>query len=309
MIVFVIDNENHPLLPTHSARARKLLKKGKAKILSVVPFTIKLNRSVEKRVGTFEVGIDDGSKHVGIAVKNLSTNKVVFRGQIELRQDVKRLMKQRKEYRRSRRSRNLRYRKPRWSNRIKSKIVPSIKCRKDSTIRFIKDMSKRININKIIVEEVKFNHAKYKWGKYFSLVEIGKSYLKEQILNLGLVYESTFGYITKENRLKLGLSKRHSNDACAIIKSNNIMDREYFIKPKRTKIWKNNPTKIYEEKKGFKHYDLVKATRNHKSYIGLVKSLKSKYYISLRTSKDDNFLVSYSKTKLLQRFNGIVYYY
>jgi len=281
MIVFVIDSKNCPLLPTHPARARKLLKKGKAKILSIVPFTIKLNRSVENRVGTFEMGIDDGSKYVGIGVKNSLTNKVVFYGQINLRQDVSKKVLERKSYRKSRRHR-LRHRKPRWSNRISSKLAPSIRCRKDSTLRFIKDMSKRVSITKVIVEEVKFNHAKYRYGKMFSLVEIGKTYLKEQILNLGLIYKSTFGYITKENRLKLGLSKRHSNDACAIIKSNNIIDREYFIKPKRTKIWKNNPTKIYEEKRGFKHYDLVKAIRNHKNYIGLVKSLKSKYYMSLR---------------------------
>ena len=310
--VFVKDVEGKVLLPTHPARARKLLRKGKAKVIQVVPFTIQLSRIVDNPIGSFTLGVDDGAKKVGVAVVNNKTNEVVFKGQIELRQDVKRLMKQRREYRRSRRSRNLRYRKSRWSNRISEKLVPSIKCRKDSTIRFIKDMNKRINITNVIVEEVKFNHFKYKWGKYFSLVEIGKSYLKEQILNLGLIYNNTFGYITKENRLKLGLSKRHSNDAiviaCKEIKPS-INSLEWVIKPRRTKVWNNNPTKTCTEKNDFKHYDLVKAKhRTRGAVVGSIRSLKAKQ-IALRTKFNDNFLVSYNKTILLQKFNGLIYYW
>lgn len=218
--VFVVDSDGKPLLPTHPARARKLLRDGKAELIQTVPFTIKLKKAVKDPTGSFRVGCDDGAKHVGVAIVNDLTNEVVFKGQIELRQDVKRLMKQRSDYHRSRRSRKLRYRKPRFSNRIRSKIAPSICCRKDSTIRFIKDMSKRINITKVIVEEVSFNYAKHRWGKMFSLVEVGKTYLRECIKSLGLVYEATFGYVTKENRLRLGLSKRYSNDAVAICCNN-----------------------------------------------------------------------------------------
>jgi len=70
-IVFVIDSEGKPLLPTHPARSRKLLREGKAKVKQVVPFTIQLNRKVDSPVGEFEVGVDDGAKHVGIAVKKM----------------------------------------------------------------------------------------------------------------------------------------------------------------------------------------------------------------------------------------------
>jgi len=44
--VFVIDNSGKPLLPTHPARARKLLRDGKAKVVRVVPFTIQLERII-----------------------------------------------------------------------------------------------------------------------------------------------------------------------------------------------------------------------------------------------------------------------
>ncbi len=215
--VFVIDKNNKPLLPCHPARSRKLLRQGKAKVVQVVPFTIQLNYTIDNPVGSFKVGIDDGAKHVGVSVINDKTNDVVFKGQINLRQDVKRLMKQRREYRRTRRSRKLRYRTRRFSNRISKRLVPSIRCRKESILRFLKDMMKRINITKVIVEEVKFNHIRYKYGRFFSLVEQGKNYLKEQILKLGLSYKSTFGYETKERRLNLGLSKSHSNDAISMV--------------------------------------------------------------------------------------------
>ncbi len=44
--VFVIDKEGRPCLPTHPARARKLLRAGKAKVKRVVPFTIQLERVI-----------------------------------------------------------------------------------------------------------------------------------------------------------------------------------------------------------------------------------------------------------------------
>ena len=308
--VFVIDNQGKPLLPTCPARARILLRKKKAKLIRVIPFTIRLNKIIKNPRGKFIAGIDDGSKHVGVAIVNDKTNEVVFKGQINLRQDVKRLMKQRSEYRRTRRSRKLRYRARRFNNRISPKLSPSIRCRKDSILRFIKDMRKRINITKVIVEEVKFNHAKFRYGKYFSLVEQGKNYLRKQILNMGLFYEFTFGYNTKEKRLNLGLSKTHSNDAISIC-SNNIPiinSLDWIIKPRRTKIWLNNPTKKCNEKNGFEHFDLVESIRKNKSYVGSIRSLK-KDCISLRIKNDTNFLVSYSKTKLIQKFNGLTYLY
>jgi hypothetical protein len=307
--VFVIDKAGKSCLPCHPARARKLLKIGKAKLIQVVPFTIQLNYEINDPLGSFTVGIDDGAKHVGVAIVNGKTNEVVFKGTIQLRQDVKRKMLLRAQYRRARRSRNLRYRKPRFKNRISSKLVPSIRYRKDTILRFIKDMSKRVNITKAVVEEVKFNHSKFKYGKFFSLVEIGKIYLKEQILKLNLIYGSIFGVETKERRMNLELSKTHSNDAITIVCKEIkpvINSLEWIIKPRRTKIWENNPTKICNEKNGFRHYDIVKAIRKNIFYIGIIRSLKSKK-ISIRTRSDNNFAVSYNKTILLQRPGGLMY--
>jgi len=111
--------------------------------------------------------------------------------------------------------------------------------------------------------------------------------------------------------LNLELPKKHSNDAISMVCNENpiINCLEWIIKPRRTKIWENNPTKTCNERNGFKHYDLVKvAHRTKGNVIGSIRSLKVKA-ITLRTKWDDNFPVSYSKAKLLQRFNGLIYYY
>jgi len=84
--VFVVDTEGKPCLPTRSARARRLLRDGKAKVICTMPFTIQLNRQIDNPVGSFTVGVDDGAKKVGVAIINEHIKEVVFQGQINLRQ-------------------------------------------------------------------------------------------------------------------------------------------------------------------------------------------------------------------------------
>jgi len=155
--VFVIDITGKPLLPTHPARSRKLLREGRAKVIRVLPFTIQLKKIVDNPTGSFTVGIDDGAKKVGIAAVNEYTKETVFQGEIQLRQDVSRKLLQRAMYRRTRRGRNLRYRARRFNNRKQVTPFPSIRQRKDSIIRWLKDMMKRISITKVIVEEGLFD--------------------------------------------------------------------------------------------------------------------------------------------------------
>ena len=309
MKVFVVDSEGKPCLPTKPRRAKQLLKQGRAKVRQVVPFIIQLNRKIENPVGSFEVGVDDGAKYVGIAVKNTVTEEVIFRAQLDHRQDISKKVAQRRDYRKARRFR-LSYRQPRFDNRTaKNKLAPSIRQRKEAVVRVIKDLRRIINIVKVTVEEIFFNHAKYDWGKFFSLVEVGKKYLREQIESMGLIYEFTKGFITKEFHIALGLGKGHSNDACAIVNSNKIDCIEYFIKPRRAKVWESNPTKTCTEKNGFRHYDLVKVVhRTRGIVVGSIRSLKANC-ITLRTKFSDNFPVSYNKTRILQRFGGLIYTY
>jgi len=171
-MVFVIDREFKPLLPTTEARARLLLKKKKAFVYSVIPFTIQLKKVINNPVGKFKIGIDDGAKEVGISIGH--KKNVVFCGTIKLRQDVHRKMLQRMMYRRNRRNRNLRYRQCRFLNRKREKgwIPPSIRQKKESILRVIDFMMKRLNITKCVVEQGQFDISSMSAG--YKLV--GKEY-------------------------------------------------------------------------------------------------------------------------------------
>ena len=91
---FVIDSEGKTLSPTPINNAWFLIRKGKAELISRYPMTIQLFRSIEKEdldKSAVLCGIDDGSKYVGLSlVQRCKTkNKVIFKGQIEHRNDVK----------------------------------------------------------------------------------------------------------------------------------------------------------------------------------------------------------------------------
>jgi len=124
--VFVLDKHGHPLMPCHPARARKLLSSGRARVHHLAPFVIRLvDREVkDSQLSGVEVGIDPGSKATGISVFRSSEDGRVGLVSIELEhrgQRIHKKLQQRANYRRARRSRNLRYRAPRFNNRTKPK--------------------------------------------------------------------------------------------------------------------------------------------------------------------------------------------
>jgi len=177
MPVFVVDNKGVPLLPTSNVRARVLLDRGKAVVYSVVPFTIRLNSVMETPVGEFKVGIDDGAKYAGVAVSH--GKDVVFCGNIRLRQDVTRKMLQRSQYRRNRRSRKTRHRKARFLNRSRAGwIPPTIKQKKNSILRVVDDLQKRLNITECVVEQGMFDTSSLSLGRKLS----GGEYQSEEFI-------------------------------------------------------------------------------------------------------------------------------
>lgn len=107
----------------------------------------------------FIQGIDDGSSHIGISIvqKCKTKNKVIFKGTIEQRQDVKGLIDTRRGYRRYKRN-HKRYRKARFDNRSasirKNRIPPSILQKRQATLRVINRLNKYINISEYYLEDV-----------------------------------------------------------------------------------------------------------------------------------------------------------
>ena len=74
--VFVLRSLGTGLMPCHPARARDLLKKGKAVVVKRYPFTIKLLNRDKGFTSPLELKIDPGSKVTGIALV-LKCNKIL----------------------------------------------------------------------------------------------------------------------------------------------------------------------------------------------------------------------------------------
>ncbi|MCM3764859.1 RNA-guided endonuclease IscB [Neobacillus niacini] len=159
---FVLDAQGNKLSPTRENRAWYLIRKRKATLKNKFPMVIQLEKEipVEEIDSTLvKLGVDDGSKQVGIAlVQECKTkNKPVFKGTIEPRTDVKEKMSVRRGYRRYTRN-HKRYRPSLFNNRSSSKkegrIAPSIKQKRDSILRVVNQLHKWIRIDESFLENV-----------------------------------------------------------------------------------------------------------------------------------------------------------
>lgn len=145
---FVLDANGKQLSPTKEVKAWYMIRKGKAKLISKYPMVIQLKRIIPKNLickDEIRCGIDDGSLYVGIAIvqKCKTKNKVLFKGTIKQRNDVKKKLEIRKGDRKYHRY-HKRYRPKRFNNRGSSKredrVAPSILQKRQATMRVIKMM-------------------------------------------------------------------------------------------------------------------------------------------------------------------------
>jgi 5-methylcytosine-specific restriction endonuclease McrA len=165
--VFVLDRHGKPLMPCHPARARKLLRSGRARVHRLAPFVIRLvDRELADLVVTgVEVGIDPGSKATGISV--FQTTPVGRAGLISIEvqhrgESIHEKLQQRSNYRRRRRSKNLRYRAPRFNNRARPKgwLAPSLRHRVDNTMSMVTRLCRWAPVVGIHQERVRFDMQK-----------------------------------------------------------------------------------------------------------------------------------------------------
>lgn len=119
-MVYVLDINGQPLMPTtRHGKVRKLLNSHLAKVVKRCPFTIQLLYQSTKETQPVSLGVDAGSRHIGLAAT--TEQKVVYQEELVPRNDVVKLLSARRALRSSRRSRKTRYRKPRFNNRVHSK--------------------------------------------------------------------------------------------------------------------------------------------------------------------------------------------
>jgi 5-methylcytosine-specific restriction endonuclease McrA len=161
--VFVLNSTKEPLTPCHPAKARKLLREGKAAIFRRYPFTILLKAKLDVKdseIQPLRLKLDPGSKTTGIAIVNDHTGKVLFAAEIKHRgQRVKDSLESRRAIRRSRRNRKTRYRKSRFDNRTRRAgwLPPSLQSRVANIMTWVERLGRYCPITAISQELVRFD--------------------------------------------------------------------------------------------------------------------------------------------------------
>jgi len=159
MLVYVRNKNGNPLMPCKPAKARKLLRDKRAKVVNRCPFTIQLLWDCEENVQAVTLGIDKGSHMSGISC--VGNGQILMSGEIHHRTDIKGKMDARRTHRRKRRTRKW-YRPRRFDNRARSqrseRIPPSIKANVEEVLRVVRQIP--LPIAHIGVEDVQVDIAR-----------------------------------------------------------------------------------------------------------------------------------------------------
>lgn len=178
-MVYVLDIDGQPLMPTaRHGKVRRLLNSHLAKVVKRCPFTIQLLYQSTKEIQPVSLGVDAGSKHIGLAAT--TEQKVLYQEELTPRNDVVKLLSAKRACRHSRRNRKTRYRKPRFNNRVHSKhkgwLAPSIEVKIQEHITAIKNICKILPASEIHVETAEFDLQRLKAMEEGKTFPVGTDY-------------------------------------------------------------------------------------------------------------------------------------
>lgn len=152
-------------MPCHPARARELLRKGKATVYRLQPFTIILKFRATGDVQGIEFKVDPGSKTTGLALVAMFKHgrELLWGANLEHRgQAIRNNLESRRSLRRKRRNRNTRYRPPRFLNRARRNgwLPPSLQSRVDNISSWYNRLLDWTPITTAEIETVRFDTQK-----------------------------------------------------------------------------------------------------------------------------------------------------
>jgi len=164
--VYVQNQDGSPLMPTRPAKAKWLIKNGKAKVVQKTPFTIRLTYQIGEPVfQPTSLVIDDGET-VGVAAlqHNKSHQRVVISAEMRLRgRDIADSLATRRRLRRVRRKRGWK-RKPK--TKVRRNIPASIGADVEAKIRLVKKVLSLLPISLILWESLSFSISPTKKRRY-----------------------------------------------------------------------------------------------------------------------------------------------
>lgn len=182
MYVYVINKHGQPIMPCKPQKARVLLQEGKATVVKQVPFTIKLLYGSSSYKQPVSLGMDAGSRHIGIAV--ITAKKVLYAEELKPRNDVVKLLSTRRQNRRTRRN-HLRYRQARFDNRVHSKhkgwLAPSVEVKIQEHLNAINRIMKILPITEIHIETAEFDTQRLKAMENGKPLPVGEDYQKGEM--------------------------------------------------------------------------------------------------------------------------------
>ena len=161
MYIYVQAKDGTPLMPTtRCGKVRRMLRDGRAVIASHTPFTIRLTYDTTCFTQPVSLGVDAGSKNIGLAATTQS--KELYAAEVELRSDIVDNLSTRREARRSRRGkRSVRYRAPRFLNRRASKkdgwLAPSVQQKVHSHVKAVQDIRRILPVTSVTIEVAQFD--------------------------------------------------------------------------------------------------------------------------------------------------------
>lgn len=210
--VFVLDIDGNPLTPTTNSKARKLLKGKQARPTwnKFSQFGIQMLVETRKEIPLVVIGQDWGTKFEGYSLITDKENNLNVMWKLPDKKKLVKKLEERRRLRKARRFRNCRRRECRFNNREKKNfIAPSQLQVVNSRLKCMNEFFKCYPVQKVAVEDVKFNHRDKRWGKNFSTAEIGKKKIFDAIrAKVGVSNLILFsGMDTQEFREKHNLKK------------------------------------------------------------------------------------------------------
>jgi 5-methylcytosine-specific restriction endonuclease McrA len=162
--VFVLDRTGKPLMPCSEKRARLLLERGRARVHRVMPFVIRLKDRLacSSEFQPVQLKLDPGSKVTGIAlVRTQDDGGIAVLNLVELvhrGRQISEALTARRAMRRRRRA-QLRYRAPRFLNRVKPAgwLAPSLQHRVDTTLAWVNRIRRWARVTGLSQELVRFD--------------------------------------------------------------------------------------------------------------------------------------------------------
>ena len=157
MYIYIQDINGTPLMPTtRSGKVRRMLRDGRAVIVSHTPFTIRLTYGTTSYTQPVSLGVDAGSVHVGLSAS--TDTRELYAAEVHLRTDIVSLLSTRREARRTRHS-CLRYRAPRFDNRRRPDgwLAPSTANKVWTHVKLVRDICAFLPVTSVTVEVAQFD--------------------------------------------------------------------------------------------------------------------------------------------------------